>query len=233
MEGSLVAYKVFTNGSVLQASEVNENLMRQAVATFTNAAARTAAITSPVEGQMTYLESTKQYATWNGSAWVSPFGMTLLNTTPFTTATSVAVNNVFSSAYDNYKIVLDITSGTVANTGIRMRLRSGGTDNTSSNYQYGNVIIGVVTAVALGGNNASTEAAWPVAFSAGTPGGTLEATVTAPFLTSRTKATVHSAGAYLWVFGGVMTVTTSYDGFNLYPDSGNITGTLRVYGLRN
>ena len=69
MEGSLVAYKIFTNGSVLQASEVNENLMQQAVATFSNAAARTAAITSPVEGQMTYLEDAKQLFIYDGSTW--------------------------------------------------------------------------------------------------------------------------------------------------------------------
>jgi hypothetical protein len=69
MEGSLVAYKVFTNGSTLPASEVNENLMQQVVSTFSNAAARTAAITSPVEGQMTYLEDTKQVFIYSGSAW--------------------------------------------------------------------------------------------------------------------------------------------------------------------
>jgi hypothetical protein len=70
MEGSLVAYKVFTNGSTLQASELNENLMQQAVATFSNAAARTAAITSPVEGQMTYLLDVDRYDSWSGSAWI-------------------------------------------------------------------------------------------------------------------------------------------------------------------
>jgi hypothetical protein len=71
MEGSLVAYKVFTNGSVLQASEVNENLMQQAVATFSNAAARTAAITSPVPGQVTYLEDSKLFQTFDGTNWVT------------------------------------------------------------------------------------------------------------------------------------------------------------------
>jgi hypothetical protein len=70
MEGSLVAYKVFTNGSTLQASELNENLMQQAVATFSNAAARTAAITSPVEGQLTYLLDVDRYESWSGSAWI-------------------------------------------------------------------------------------------------------------------------------------------------------------------
>jgi hypothetical protein len=69
MEGSLVAYKVFTNGSVLNASEINDNLMNQSVAVFSNATARTAAITSPLEGQVTYLEDTGQLFIYNGSAW--------------------------------------------------------------------------------------------------------------------------------------------------------------------
>ena len=64
-----MAYKVFTNGSVLNASEINDNLMRQAVAVFSNAAARTAAITVPVEGQVTFLEDTDQLFIYNGSAW--------------------------------------------------------------------------------------------------------------------------------------------------------------------
>jgi hypothetical protein len=71
MEGSLVAYKVFTNGSVLNASEVNDNLMNQAVITFTNSAARASAITSPVEGMVTYLADTDIYQFWNGSAWTN------------------------------------------------------------------------------------------------------------------------------------------------------------------
>ena len=66
-----MAYKVFTNGSVLQASEVNDNLMNQAVITFTNSAARTSAITSPVEGMVTYLADTDTYQFWNGSAWTN------------------------------------------------------------------------------------------------------------------------------------------------------------------
>ncbi len=71
MEGSLVAYKVFTNGSVLNASEINDNLMNQSVMVFSNAAARTAAITSPIEGMLTWLEDTNTYEYRDGSgAWV-------------------------------------------------------------------------------------------------------------------------------------------------------------------
>lgn len=70
MEGSLVAYKVFTNGSVLNASEINDNLMNQAIAVFSNSAARSAAITSPVEGQVTYLEDTAAYESYDGTSWI-------------------------------------------------------------------------------------------------------------------------------------------------------------------
>jgi hypothetical protein len=44
--------------------------MQQSTAVFSNAAARTAAITSPVEGQVTYLEDVNSYQFYNGSAWV-------------------------------------------------------------------------------------------------------------------------------------------------------------------
>jgi hypothetical protein len=84
MEGSLVAYKVFSNGSVLNASEINDNLMNQSVAVFSNAAARTAAISSPVEGQMTYLEDVDRYDSYSGSAWlpvISPGAWTLYTPT--------------------------------------------------------------------------------------------------------------------------------------------------------
>ena len=70
MEGSLVAFKVFTNGSTLPASDVNDFLMRQSVMTFADATARSAAITAPTEGMLTYLEDSDSYQYWDSSAWV-------------------------------------------------------------------------------------------------------------------------------------------------------------------
>ena len=64
-----MAYKVFTNGSVLNASEINENLMNQSVIVFTNSSARASAITSPVEGMITYLEDINTYQFWNSTSW--------------------------------------------------------------------------------------------------------------------------------------------------------------------
>jgi hypothetical protein len=66
-----MAYKTFVNGFPLNASEINNNLMNQAVATFVDAAARSTAISAPVEGQLTYLESDAQFYKFNGDAWVA------------------------------------------------------------------------------------------------------------------------------------------------------------------
>jgi hypothetical protein len=71
MEGSLVAYKVFTNGSVLNASEVNENLMNQSVIVFADSTARLSAITSPIAGMVTYLVDKQALETFNGTSWIT------------------------------------------------------------------------------------------------------------------------------------------------------------------
>jgi hypothetical protein len=45
--------------------------MNQAVITFVDSAARASAITTPVEGMLTYLTGTDLYQFWNGSAWTN------------------------------------------------------------------------------------------------------------------------------------------------------------------
>ena len=64
-----MAYKVFSNGSVLNASDLNDYLMNQSVMVFSSSTARASAITSPVEGMITYLEDTNRFQFYNGTAW--------------------------------------------------------------------------------------------------------------------------------------------------------------------
>jgi hypothetical protein len=71
MEGSVMAYKVFTNGSVLNASEINLNLMNQMVMVFSNSTARSAALTSPTAGMLTYLVDTNSFQYFNGTSFVA------------------------------------------------------------------------------------------------------------------------------------------------------------------
>jgi hypothetical protein len=62
--------KVFIAGEILTAADVNTNLMDQAVMVFDDAAARDAAITSPIEGMVIYLEDTNAVQSYSGAAWV-------------------------------------------------------------------------------------------------------------------------------------------------------------------
>jgi hypothetical protein len=65
-----MAFKVFSNGSTLPASDLNDYLMRQSVMVFSNSTSRASAITSPNEGMLTWLEDVNKYQYYSGSAWV-------------------------------------------------------------------------------------------------------------------------------------------------------------------
>lgn len=64
-----MAYKVFSNGNALNASELNTYLMNQSVISFASTTARDAALTAPVEGQLVWLEDSNKYVYYTGSAW--------------------------------------------------------------------------------------------------------------------------------------------------------------------
>jgi hypothetical protein len=78
--------KVFVANEILTAADVNTNLMDQAVMVFDDAAARTTAIPSPIEGMVTYLKDTDQLDKWTGSDWVRV-------NTGFTASTTITASN--------------------------------------------------------------------------------------------------------------------------------------------
>ena len=65
-----MAYKVFQNGFPLPASDLNTFLMNQSVMVFADSTARSAALTAPTEGMLTYLESDNSLYLYTGSSWV-------------------------------------------------------------------------------------------------------------------------------------------------------------------
>jgi hypothetical protein len=64
-----MAYKTFANGFPLPASDLNNYLMNQSVIVFADSTARDAALPTPTEGMITYLEDTNLVEVYNGSAW--------------------------------------------------------------------------------------------------------------------------------------------------------------------
>ena len=65
-----LGFKTFVTGDILTAADTNGYLM-QGVLVFASAAARSSAITSPQEGQTTYLKDTDNIDVYSGSAWVT------------------------------------------------------------------------------------------------------------------------------------------------------------------
>jgi hypothetical protein len=231
MEGSLVAYKVFSNGSVLNASEINDNLMNQSVMVFSNSAARTAAITSPLEGMLTYLEDVDRYEHWNGSAWISPFGMTLLATASPSATSSQSINNVFSSQYQNYALYYNLTG--TASAELRMRLRVSGTDATTG-YAW-QALSGSGSTVSAVRDTSSQIFTIGALRTSGRAFGVVD--ISNPFATAETSYFTRNqdplSAAVVAIYSGSNTNSTSYDGVNIYPGSGTMTGTIRIYGVRN
>jgi len=99
-----LGFKTFTTGEVLTAADTNGYLM-QGVLVFASSAARASAITSPQEGQYSYLKDTDALEYYSGSAWVgAPVGDITAVTTAAGSglsggATSGAVALSLSSTY--------------------------------------------------------------------------------------------------------------------------------------
>ncbi len=234
MEGSLVAYKVFTNGSVLNASEINDNLMNQSVMVFSNSTARSAAITSPLEGMLTWLEDVNRYEFYNGTAWVSDnTGLVQLATQTFTGVNSISFNTLFSSLYKDYFFVFSGTHNT-ANSDLFFRLRQGTTDNTTSNYYAG-----LISMTASAGPTRTYLATQAQAMCANVQNlaSNFSLTISDPFNTVKKTAFGQStaSGSSDAVFRSSWSFfisDESFDGITFLLGSGNFTGSITAYGYR-
>ena len=174
-------------------------------------------------------------ASMNTALGTKKAGMVLLNTTSFSGVASQAITPVFSATYKNYKIILNVTSVTADNN-VFIKLRSGATD-ASANYVSNRVqLIGGTVSGAYG----TAEANGFFIFngdSAATSGlSNVSIDLSNPFETLATTAQVFSVGvnnagnAFLNLGGTYHDAATSYDGINVISSTGNITGSISVYG---
>lgn len=169
-----------------------------------------------------------------GLKWaaVSSGALTLLSTTSFSAASSVSLpTSTFSATYDDYLIMLNVTSSS-ADQYFQARLRASGTDNTTSNYASG-YVAQVLTSSTVVNDFGGVQSA----FTKFSYGGTSKATYSlvylrSPFASRRTSYN-GSAGGYgneSLTLGGFFNDTTSFDSMTFFV-SGNFTGAVSVYGI--
>ena len=165
-------------------------------------------------------------------------GLVLINKTTVSSQNYPTVDNVFSSTYSAYKILVNCTS-TNTDT-IRLRYRTGGAsgaDHTGSsiysyNYSY----------VQLGGSSGETHTGASqdnyIQLGSGFTGNTgFAIEIYSPHEAKNTLATWHVVGSqsgsdYYYEGAGIVSDTTSLTGFGLYLTTSDrtLTGEILTYG---
>lgn len=224
---------------------------------YANEAARTTAVPSPAEGQLSYLNDINQFQGYAGSSWrglgglvpivaptVSVSGGTAtantLGVISFSGATSVSLNNVFSSSYTNYEVLIYGVYGSVDNAGWSFRYRASGTDNSSAQYYM---------AGSAYQNSNGGVSSWGTGVGSSydlgrvRPGGAINAserfTIFNPAVSGRQTQIYgggfweNSSSPYGFTMAGSVNNTAAYDGFTLFPGSGNFTGFIQVLGYNS
>jgi hypothetical protein len=153
-------------------------------------------------------------------------------TVTFTGASSVSLNDVFSTTYDNYKIVLSGLISTSAQE-INLRLRVSGSDNSTASSYVKNQINGNDTSV-TGIRTTSNLISFGAFDTTLVNSQTIE--ICNPFLASATGfislTNRSTSGAISHLGTGTHNQTTSYTGFTIFPAANNLTGTVSVYGYK-
>jgi hypothetical protein len=157
----------------------------------------------------------------------TPMGVHL-STITFSAVASQSINNVFSATYDYYRIIVNYQPS--ASGFPRLRLRASGTDATSADYSWQQLIFSN-TAITAERNTGDTT--WNLS---GTGGANqvmyLQIEIYNPFASVNTWGLSQSyqSGAGQSNHFRINT-SASYDGFTFYPSTGNMTGALSVYGF--
>lgn len=153
----------------------------------------------------------------------------------FTNAPSASLNGIFTSAYDNYFLIPNVTSFSSSSL-LQFNLRAAGSDNAAASYNY-QAVQGSGATAGAGAATAATSA-----FFSNTPGGNTDCRVElfAPALPQITRfmSTFYglAGGAqFAGVIAGSHGAASAFDGITLKPSAAGatMTGSVRVYGYNN
>jgi hypothetical protein len=156
----------------------------------------------------------------------------------FSGVSSVAIDGVFTSTYDNYCLISSYTSNQSTQTALTGQLRASGSPISTANYSVTNSNQGTDNAVSYQSTTGQTS--WTNIQRLRDIPHRFEMVLYTPKLIDRTtfnfRGTGINSGNNLFSMtngAGEFVATTSADGISFAPAVGTITGTIRVYGYKN
>lgn len=154
----------------------------------------------------------------------------------FAAATTVSVNGVFTSLYDNYLILWDHPTRSASDGALRLRLA--GVDAAGA-ATYGSQRTWGTASATTTANNSTTSWSVDTASAAAAAGASGEIRMLGPALATTTRGFIswHNASSTTVMYAGTGSLyhsaATAYDGFSFILPAGTMTGSLRIYGYNN
>jgi len=149
----------------------------------------------------------------------------------FTAVTSLSLNGVFTSDYDNYLMVVTHEFST-ASILLQCRLRASGSDASGTDYTYQRMAAGSSNLTPVRTTSATVANIGRSDDNGLLSGDTVH--IYGPALAQPTAMrNVNVSGdsaAYLEDSASTHSLSTSYDGITLIPNGGNMTGSVHVFG---
>lgn len=170
-------------------------------------------------------------STSTGLKWANP-GITLINTTSFSSVASVTIDDVFSANYRHYLLKTSYTAASAAAT-INLYFRSGGVDTTTNYvreriYQYSS---GINADEATAGMIGEISSSYPTYSNQSVE-------IMDPYTASKQVVYFSSAShvtntgvPYQTRIMGYNGNTTQFTGLKVYVNTGTFSGKLSIYGV--
>lgn len=165
-------------------------------------------------------------------------GLNLIETKTFTTQSAVQFDNCFTSTYDNYFSVINVTAISADND-IRVRFVDGTTPTSTQDYVFaygGNYVSNGSTLTDYSTSSGATFITIGSLTSASTK--TFSSNVFIYNPNKNTDTTISYSGTgikstarFSFNGGGNFLPTTVFEGIQFYPASGTFTGTASIYGI--
>jgi hypothetical protein len=161
----------------------------------------------------------------------NPTGLVHIETRTVSAVSAENFNNVFTSTFENYKVIIDLTVAVGSPVSLDCRLRVGGSDDSTSNYAR--QLLSVSSTSLVGQRVSSSNT-----FAFGNIGTNKSITIVdffSPQKTSRTQTFSNNSlnGDTILLFNNTFNATTSFDGFTLFPASSTISGKVFIYGYKD